>query len=214
MLEQDGWIYESKHEGWYSVSDETFYPEGQVQLIVDPPTGRKIMVSVETGKEVEWSSERNYRFRLSEFKDKLLEFYAKNPDFIVPKTRMDDVIREVSAGLEDLSISRPVERLQWGIRVPSDSSQTIYVWLDALLNYATAVGYPFQPGSEGEGGWPADLHVIGKDIIRFHCIYWPALSDGPRPSLAEAGPHTRTLDAWTPENGEIHGQCGESILRA
>lgn len=174
ILEQKGYIYESVHEGWYSVSDETFYPEGQVQLIVDPPTGRKIMVSVETGKEVEWTSERNYHFRLSAMKDRLLEFYRINPNFIVPTTRMDEIVNQVSNGLEDLSVSRPVERLTWGVRVPTDTSQTMYVWLDALLNYATAVGYPFTPGSESSGGWPADVHVIGKDIIRFHCIYWPA----------------------------------------
>jgi len=174
MLEEKGWIYESKHEGWYSVSDETFYPQGQVQVIVDPPTGRKVMVSVETGKEVEWTSERNYHFRLSAFRESLLEFYERNPEFIVPRTRMQEVVREVTAGLEDLSVSRPVERLQWGIRVPTDPSQTIYVWLDALLNYATAAGYPFTPGSETSGGWPADIHVVGKDIVRFHCVYWPA----------------------------------------
>lgn len=174
MLEQKGYIYESRHEGWYSVSDETFYPKAQVQLIVDPPTGRKIMVSIETGKEVEWTSERNYHFRLGAFKDRLLEFYEQNPTFIIPKTRMLEVVKEVSVGLEDLSVSRPVERLTWGIRVPTDPSQTMYVWLDALLNYASAAGYPFTPGSESAGGWPADVHVIGKDIIRFHCIYWPA----------------------------------------
>ncbi|TKA27745.1 hypothetical protein B0A50_04846 [Salinomyces thailandicus] len=174
MLEEKAWIYESKHEGWYSISDETFYPQGQVQLIVDPETGWKKMVSVETGKEVEWTSERNYHFKLSAFQDKLLEFFKSNPDFIVPKTRMEEVVREVSAGLEDLSVSRPVERLQWGIRVPTDESQTIYVWLDALLNYATAAGYPFTPGSESSSGWPTDVHVVGKDIVRFHCVYWPA----------------------------------------
>jgi len=174
MLQERGYIFESKHEGWYSVSDETFYPKNQVQLIVDPPTGRKIMVSVETGKEVEWTSERNYHFRLSAFKERLLDFYKSNPEFIVPKTRMDEIVQQVSAGLEDLSVSRPVERLQWGIRVPTDSSQTMYVWLDALLNYATAAGYPFTPGQESSGGWPADVQVVGKDIVRFHCIYWPA----------------------------------------
>ena len=174
MLQDRGYIYESKHEGWYSVSDETFYPQGQVQLIVDPPTGRKTMVSVETGKEVEWTSERNYHFRLSALRDQLLDFYKQHPGFIVPRSRMDEIVQQVSAGLEDLSISRPVERLSWGIRVPTDQSQTIYVWLDALLSYATAAGFPFTPGSEIAGGWPADVHVVGKDIIRFHCIYWPA----------------------------------------
>ncbi|QIX00069.1 hypothetical protein AMS68_005586 [Peltaster fructicola] len=174
MLQERGYIYESKHEGWYSVSDETFYPPSQVQLIVDPPTGRKIMTSIETGKEVEWTSERNYHFRLSAFREKLLAWYASNPAWIVPKARMEDVVQQVSENLEDLSISRPVSRLTWGIQVPNDASQTIYVWLDALLNYATAAGYPFTPGNELEGGWPADIHVIGKDIVRFHCIYWPA----------------------------------------
>ncbi|CAK4015014.1 probable methionyl-tRNA synthetase [Lecanosticta acicola] len=174
MLEERGYIYERKHEGWYSVSDETFYPNSQVHLKLDPRTGRKIMASIETDKEVEWTSEKNYHFRLSAFKDRLLEFYAQNPEYVVPQERMRALVKEVEAGLEDLSISRPAERLDWGVRVPTDSSQTIYVWLDALLNYATASGYPWPPGKESAGGWPADVQVIGKDIIRFHCIYWPA----------------------------------------
>ncbi|KAF7194985.1 putative methionine--tRNA ligase, mitochondrial [Pseudocercospora fuligena] len=174
MLEERGWIYEGRHEGWYSVSDETFYPQNQVQLIVDPPTGRKIMASIETGKEVEWTSERNYMFNLGAFRGQLLEFYEKNPNYITPKSRMDEVVKQVKEGLEDLSISRPSERLQWGVQVPKDPSQTIYVWLDALLNYATAIGYPFTPGKEAATGWPADVQVVGKDIVRFHCIYWPA----------------------------------------
>ena len=106
MLQDRGYIYESKHEGWYSVSDETFYPEAQVQLIIDPPTGRKIMASTETGKEVEWTSERNYHFRLSAFRDRLLDFYQANPDFVVPRSRMADVVREVTAGLSDLSVCK------------------------------------------------------------------------------------------------------------
>lgn len=174
VLQEKGYIYLSKHEGWYSVSDETFYPQSGVHLIVDPPTGRKMMASIETGKEVEWSSETNYRFRLSAFRDKLLELYRQNTTFIVPDSRMKDVIRQVESGLEDLSVSRPVSRLAWGIPVPTDNTQTIYVWLDALMNYATKAGYPWAPGSETKGGWPADLQVIGKDIVRFHCIYWPA----------------------------------------
>ncbi|KAK5020792.1 methionyl-tRNA synthetase-like protein [Cryomyces antarcticus] len=174
LLKERGYIYTSKHEGWYSVSDETFYPESAVHLILDPPTGRKIMASIETGKEVEWTSELNYHFRLSAFKDQLLELYGENPDWIVPQARMSDVVQAVSEGLEDLSISRPVERLTWGITVPDDDSQTIYVWLDALINYITKTGYPWAPGQERALGWPADVQVIGKDIVRFHCIYWPA----------------------------------------
>lgn len=123
---------------------------------------------------MEWSSEENYHFRLSAFRDKLVEFYKNNSEWIVPENRMKDVVQAVESGLEDLSISRPYDRLTWGIRVPGDDSQTIYVWLDALMNYATKAGYPWTPGREQEGGWPADCHVIGKDIVRFHCIYWPA----------------------------------------
>lgn len=174
MLKHRGYIYQSKHEGWYSVSDETYYPEAAIEKRLDPYTGRTFMASQETGKEVEWSSESNYHFRLSAFKDRLLEFYEANPEFVVPATKMKDVVKWVSDGLEDLSISRPIERLTWGIRVPDDPNQTIYVWLDALINYITTAGYPWAPGQHNAGGWPADVHVIGKDIVRFHCIYWPA----------------------------------------
>ncbi|KAI4202513.1 MAG: hypothetical protein LQ346_001976 [Caloplaca aetnensis] len=177
MLQERGYIYPSKHEGWYSVSDETFYPASSIHLALDPSTGQVdfFQASQETGKEVEWTSEVNYHFRLSSLRDRLLQFYADNPEFVQPSTRMQDVISQVAAGLSDLSISRPVERLSWGIPVPDDPSQTIYVWLDALINYLTKANYPFQiPGQEHAAGWPADVHVIGKDIVRFHCIYWPA----------------------------------------
>lgn len=123
---------------------------------------------METGKEVEWTSETNYHFRMSAFKDRLLEFYKNNSQFVVPSTRMKDVIQQVTMSLEDLSISRPVERLSWGVPVPDDESQTIYVWLDALINYLTKSNYPYQiPGQEDAAGWPADCHVIGKDIVRY-----------------------------------------------
>jgi methionyl-tRNA synthetase len=133
-----------------------------------------LKTSIETGSELEWASETNYHFRLSAFREPLLDFYKANPSWIKPQHRMKEVIEAVESGLEDLSISRPSDRLQWGIRVPEDGSQTIYVWLDALMNYATKAGFPWAPGKESVGGWPADCHVIGKDIVRFHCIYWPA----------------------------------------
>lgn len=174
MLKERGHIYSSKHEGWYSVSDETFYPESTIEKRLDPATGTTFMASKETGKEVEWTSENNYHFRLSAFKEPLLQFYKENPTFVVPENRMKDVVQWVSDGLEDLSISRPVERLSWGVRVPDDDTQTIYVWLDALINYIAKAGYPWAPGQESAEGWPADVQVIGKDIVRFHCIYWPA----------------------------------------
>lgn len=172
-LNRQGFIYEAKHEGWYCVSDETFYPESQVQLVLDPATGEKLMASIETGKEVVWTSETNYHFRLSQFRDRLLTHYKENPTFIVPNGRMNFIISEVGSGLTDLSISRPKERLSWGIPVPNDPSQTIYVWFDALINYLTHTGYPYTaPGQPTI--WPADVQVIGKDIVRFHTIYWPA----------------------------------------
>ena len=173
-LNHRGYIYESKHEGWYSVSDETFFPQSSVHLVLDPSTGRKHMASMETGREVEWTSEINYHFRLSEFKDRLLKHYKENPDFIIPASRQSFIIKEIESGLQDLSVSRPATRLQWGIPVPNDESQTIYVWLDALINYLTYAGYPFAPGSEKDSIWPPNCQVIGKDIIKFHCIYWPA----------------------------------------
>lgn len=176
MLSERNYIYTSKHEGWYSVSDETFYPESAIEPRIDPATGRKNMYSMETGKIVEFTSELNYHFRLSAFRDRLISLYKdENPNFVLPQMRHAYILQQlVSQPLADLSISRPSERLTWGIPVPHDKSQTIYVWLDALINYLTVAGYPFIPGLESAGGWPADVHVIGKDILRFHCIYWPA----------------------------------------
>lgn len=139
--------------------------------------GRRLtgQISIETGKEVEWASEENYHFRLSALCERLLAHYRAHPDFITPRVYMDGVVREVENGLADLSVSRPAKRLRWGIRVPADDSQTVYVWLDALVNYLSYAGYPWPPGQAGGGGlWPADVHVVGKDILRFHGIYWPA----------------------------------------
>jgi methionyl-tRNA synthetase len=124
------------------------------------------MASIETGKEVEWTEEENYHFRLSAFREPLLKWYGENPDWIQPISRHRQVTEWVKEGLQDLSISRPSSRLTWGVAVPDDPAQTIYVWLDALLNYATAAGYPWSPDETAQGGWPADVHVIGKDIVR------------------------------------------------
>ena len=229
-LKERGHIYQSKHEGWYSVSDETFYPESAVQLALDPATGRKFMASAETGKEVEWTSEENYHFRLSEFKDPLLEFYANNPDFVVPAVRMSAVIKEVEAGLLDLSVSRPVERLSWGIPVPDDPSHTIYVWLDALISYLTKTNYPFQvPSQEKAAGWPAAVQVIGKDIVR--CVA-PAhrtarltltqiplhllagIFDGTGCLSTTSNPDPCTLDAGPAEDVQVARKCCQSVFRA
>lgn len=173
-LSHNGYIYEAEHKGWYSVSDETFYPEAQVRRVLDPSSGITKVVSMETGKEVEWTSETNYHFRLSQFQGKLLDYYNSNPGTIVPQQRMNFIMNEIENGLKDLSISRPSSRLTWGIPVPGDDSQTIYVWLDALINYITMAGYPFKENTSPDSLWPPNCQVIGKDIIRFHTIYWPA----------------------------------------
>jgi methionyl-tRNA synthetase len=173
QLKERGFIYESTHRGWYCVSDECFYQESEVERRYVPQTDKTIMASIETGNEVEWTEEKNYHFRMLALKDRLLEFYESNPNWIEPRSRMNEVVSWVKNNLEDLSISRPANRLDWGIRVPDDPSQTIYVWIDALINYITVCGFPNLP-AEG-GPWPADVQVIGKDIVRFHGVYWPAL---------------------------------------
>ncbi|KAM5363098.1 hypothetical protein ACJZ2D_012200 [Fusarium nematophilum] len=170
-------LYKGKHEGWYCVSDECFYPEDMVQPSVVPQTGRKIMASVETGNEVEWVTEETWFFPLSKYKEKLLRFYDENPNWIHPAHRMNEVRNWVEHHLEDLSITRPASRLSWGIKDPEDSSNTIYVWVDALVNYLTKAGFgsQWQVDSADKGIWPADVQVVGKDIIRFHAVYWPAM---------------------------------------
>ncbi|OJD13058.1 methionine-tRNA ligase [Emergomyces pasteurianus Ep9510] len=206
MLNHRGYIYTSKHEGWYSVSDEAFYPPSAVQPTLDPSTGRKLITSIETGKEVQWTSEENYHFRLSAFKEPLLEHFRKNPNFIMPSNYMDGIVAAVSSGLQDLSISRPASRLKWGIPVPYDESQVIYVWLDALVNYITYAGYPFPPGSKSI--WPADVQVVGKDILRFHCIYWPAFLmalDIPLPRQILAHAH------WTINHEKMSKSTGNVV---
>ena len=176
LLRENGHIYETTHTGWYAVSDECFYPEELVERSFDPQTGKTFMASSETGSAVEWVEEKNYHFRMTALKDRLLQFYKENPEWVVPAARMADVVNWVENNLEDLSISRPISRLDWGVPVPDDPEQTVYVWVDALTNYVTKAGFPhWKEGSEHEAGWPADVHVVGKDIVRFHAIYWPAL---------------------------------------
>ncbi|CUM62771.1 uncharacterized protein PRCAT00000328001 [Priceomyces carsonii] len=180
IMSAKGLIYEGKHSGWYSISDETFYPETQIERVIDSE-GRHKMISKETRNEVIKLEEINYRFKLSQFQDKLISFLESNPGFIEPKSKYRELLAELkTTSLPDLSVSRPSSRLTWGIDVPGDPSQKIYVWFDALINYITAAGFPgkFHPNGTGvlvtpdDAIWPA-THVIGKDILRFHCIYWP-----------------------------------------
>lgn len=165
FLMRKGDIYKGVYSGWYCVSDESFLPES-AEFSRD---GKKICP--DCGRESEIVSEECYFFRLSKYRDKLLKLYEENSEFIQPLSRKNEVISFVKAGLKDLSITRATVR--WGIPVPEDSSQTIYVWFDALTNYLTGVGYGWDENKFNKF-WPADVHLIGKDILRFHAIYWPA----------------------------------------
>ena len=165
-LEKSGDIYLDKYSGWYSVSDEAYYDEDE---ILDENGIKKSKIS---GSKVEWVEEESYFFKLSSWGTKLLEFYKKNPKFILPAARRNEVINFVQKGLKDLSVSRT--SFTWGIPVPSNNKHIIYVWLDALTNYISALNFPNTENKLYKEFWPADLHIIGKDILRFHAIYWPA----------------------------------------
>jgi len=162
----NGDIYLSKYAGWYSVRDEAYYAESETVV------GEDKMRRGPTGTPVEWVEEASYFFRLSAYQDKLLDLYARQPDFVMPKERLNEVASFVRGGLQDLSISRTT--FDWGVPVPGDPEHVMYVWVDALTNYITAVGYPDTDSDLFKRYWPADLHVIGKDIVRFHAVYWPA----------------------------------------
>jgi len=165
-LVKSGDIYLSKYKGWYSVSDEAYYNEDEII----EKDGKK--VSSFSGSSVEWVEEESFFFKLSAWEKKLLDFYEKNKKFILPLSRRSEVINFVTNGLKDLSVSRT--SFTWGIKVPNNKKHVIYVWLDALTNYLSAVNYPDTNNRLYKIFWPASLHVIGKDILRFHAIYWPA----------------------------------------
>jgi methionyl-tRNA synthetase len=165
-MEAAGDIYLSKYSGWYSVRDEAYYDESETKL------GEGGVRLGPHGTPVEWVEEDSYFFRLSAFQEKLHDLYAKHPDFVLPKERLNEVLSFVRGGLQDLSISRTT--FDWGIPVPANPKHIMYVWVDALTNYITAVGFPDTQSEKFRRFWPADLHVIGKDIVRFHAVYWPA----------------------------------------
>ena len=165
-MADNGDIYRDTYSGWYSVRDERFFTEAETSVGAD---GR---VATETGTPVTWTEEQTYFFRLSAYADKLLAHYEANPDFIAPAVRRNEVVSFVSGGLRDLSISRT--SFDWGVPVPGDPDHVMYVWVDALTNYLTGVGFPDTDSDLYQRYWPANLHMIGKDIIRFHAVYWPA----------------------------------------
>ena len=166
ILEKKKEIYLSKYSGWYSVSDEAFYNEDEIEDL----EGKKISKS--SGSLVEWVEEESYFFKLSKWQEPLLKFYSENPKFILPESRKNEVISFVKSGLKDLSVSR--KSFSWGIKVPSNKDHVIYVWLDALTNYLSALNYPKETEKLYKDFWPANIHIIGKDILRFHAVYWPA----------------------------------------
>ncbi|GAX19337.1 methionyl-tRNA synthetase [Fistulifera solaris] len=192
---ENGYIYLDNYEGWYSVRDECFYTESEL-----------IDGKAPTGAEVEWvAKEESYFFKLSAFQDKLLEFYEQNPGFIAPESRRNEVVSFVKRGLKDLSVSRT--SFKWGIPMKQDPNHIFYVWVDALTNYISALGYP-ETGGKYKTFWPAALHIVGKDILRFHAIYWPAFL------MAADLPLPKRLFAhgwWTKDGQKISKSLGNVI---
>ena len=195
VMVEKGFIYLGMYEGWYSVRDECFYSESEL-----------VNGKAPTGAEVEWvAKEPSYFFKLSAFQDKLLDYYEDNPNFIAPPTRKNEVVSFVKSGLRDLSISRT--SFQWGVPVPGDDKHVMYVWIDALTNYISALGYPDTGGNMSKF-WPAALHVVGKDILRFHAVYWPAML------MAADLPLPKRLFAhgwWTKDGEKISKSLGNVI---
>ena len=193
-LEKSGNIYLDKYSGWYSVRDEAFYSENEL-----------IEGKAPTGADVEWVEEPSYFFKLSNWQNELLNHYEENENFILPMSRRNEVISFVKGGLKDLSISRT--SFNWGVPVPNDEKHIMYVWLDALTNYITATGYS-SDDSKHNTFWPADLHVVGKDILRFHAVYWPAFL------MAANLPLPKRIFAhgwWTNEGEKISKSVGNVI---
>jgi len=195
-----GEIYLGSYAGWYAVRDEAFYAENE---LAKQPDGSFLAPS---GAPVDWVEEPSYFFRLSAWGERLLELYESEPGFILPEGRRNEVIAFVKSGLRDLSISRTT--FGWGVPVPDDPDHIMYVWLDALTNYITAVGYPDEDSESFRTFWPADLHMVGKDILRFHAVYWPAF-------LMAAGvkPPKRVFAHgwWTSEGKKISKSLGNVI---
>ena len=198
-LVASGDIYLGHYEGWYAVRDEAFYGEDE---LVTRPDGARV---APTGAPVEWVREPNYLFRFTAWQDRLLAFYDANPDFIGPAAKRNEVVSFVRAGLSDLSVSRTSFR--WGVPVPGDPAHVMYVWFDALINYLSAVGFPDEAAPRW-AYWPADLHVVGKEIVRFHAVYWPAF-------LMAAGlPVPRRVFShgwWTVEGEKMSKSVGNVI---
>ena len=191
-------IYLSNYEGWYSIRDEAFYAENEL-------IKKDGILLAPTGASVDWVKEESYFFRLSQWQDKLISFYKDNPKSVMPKTRLNEVLSFINGGLKDLSISRTT--FNWGIPVPSNKEHVMYVWIDALCNYLTAIDYPNVKSDKFKNFWPG-VHVVGKDILRFHSVYWPAFLmaadlDPPKKVFAHGW--------WTNEGKKISKSLGNTI---
>ncbi|HDP77099.1 MAG TPA: methionine--tRNA ligase [Mesotoga infera] len=195
-LKQNGDIYKGRYEGWYCIPDETFWNEEDLKEGKTCP---------ECGREVKWVSEENYFFRLSKYNDPLLKLYKENPEFVQPDFRRNEMLRILESGLKDLSITRT--SFNWGVQMPDDPEHVIYVWVDALINYLSAIGFP-NDNETFERFWPADVHLIGKEINRFHSIIWPAM-------LISAGiplPKQIYAHGWLTVNGQkISKSLGNAV---
>ena len=200
ILKEKGDIYLDKYAGWYSIRDEAFYAEDEIKDGLSP-----------TGSKVEWVEESSYFFKLSNYQDKLLEFFKNNPNFLAPDMRKNEVISFVESGLRDLSISRTT--FNWGIPVPNDEKHIMYVWMDALSNYLTVLGFPNKSSKDYNDFWVnadelSSVHIVGKDILRFHAIYWPAFL------MAAKLPLPKRIFAhgwWTNEGQKISKSLGNTI---
>ena len=188
-LETKGWIYKSTYEGWYALRDEAFYNEDEL-----------VNGKAPTGAEVTWHKEESYFFKLSAFQEKLLTLYEAAPDFIRPQSRFNEVVSFVKGGLHDLSISRT--SFSWGVKVPGDEKHVMYVWLDALTNYISALGFPDEKSKKYQDFWhetfESPVHIVGKDIVRFHAVYWPAFLMAAEINL----PHSIYAHGWWTNDGQ------------
>ena len=197
-MEEAGDLYLDRYEGWYSVRDEAFYEESE---LVEGEGGERLSPQ---GTPVEWTAEETWFFRLSKYQQRLLDHYAAQSRLHPPDSRRNEVLRFVEGGLKDLSVSRT--SFDWGVPVPGSADHVMYVWVDALTTYMTGVGYPDLDG-EFERYWPADVHLIGKDITRFHAVYWPAFLMSAGLAAPETGVRPRLPAQPRGENVEERRQC-------
>ena len=190
-LAEAGYIYKDKYEGWYLVSDENFVTEKDTEVVTRD--GKEVRVMKDGGKEVIWMSDENYMFRLSAFEDRLLNWFDEHKDWVYPEFRHNETRKFIASGLRDISISRSKDKLTWGIPVPGDDNHVMYVWIDALTNYLSGTGWP-----EKNTCWPADCQVLGKDIIRFHAVIWPAMLMAAEVEL----PKKLVVHGWWTKDGQ------------